>query len=103
MTCTSSVAAAPLLSVTLRRNTYVPATKPETLVDALLAAENVATPPETLLHAYVMASPSGSEPEPDKETEFVGSVTALSDPAFAEGGEFTGGVTITPGLTVSST
>ncbi len=85
VTETSSVAVAPPLSVTVRRNTYEPAARPVTFVDAEEADAIVADPPDTLVHAYEAMVPSESVPEPVRDTEEVGSVIDWSVPAFAEG------------------
>src|SRR5690349_7857529 len=87
-TVISSLAVAPLLSVTVNLNTYVPTTRLLTIVIAeLLLAIRNAVGPLTFDHAYFTMEPSGSlDAEPFNVTLLVGSVMVTSVPALAAGG-----------------
>ncbi len=74
VTVTVEVPVAPLLSVTVRRKTYVPATRPVILVRAADELTIVAAPPDTFVQAYLLILPSLSVPLPVSVTLFVGKV-----------------------------
>src|SRR5688572_12462653 len=87
-TVTSSLAVAPLLSVTVNLNTYVPTTRLLIIVTAeLLLTIRDAVGPLTFDHAYLEIVPSGSlDAKPFKVTLLVGSAMVTSVPALATGG-----------------
>ena len=93
---------APLLSVMLNLNMYVPATSPETVVVSFVGVETVAFDgPETWLQAMAVMVPSGSFAEPMSVVEFKGKVRLMLLPAVTVGGWLGTGMAFTLMVTVA--
>lgn len=91
--CTSSYAVAPALSVTVRRNTYVPAVL--ILVIGVLIAFGVpilyVLGPDTFVQRIFVKYPSASTQLPATGTELVGNVITWFGPALTVGTLLAGG------------
>src|SRR6185295_7890209 len=95
-TVTLSDAVAPRLSVTVKRNTYVPCTRLYKPVVAELVLANVyPVGPLMRVHAYVAMVPSASLPLPYKVVVLTGKVIVISAPALAVGAWFVEALTLT--------
>src|SRR6187549_1212412 len=87
---------APLLSVTLNSKRYTPCTIAVTVVVAEFGLVILpAVGPAILVHRYAVILPSASVPLPESVAVLIGKVMTWSGPAFATGGIFAAGLTVT--------